>query len=62
MKKQPKTLLERDRELAARGVPICPRCGERDKVVLQLSQWWCDRCFGFLVTLEPRPGRHTPDF
>jgi len=27
----------RDRRLAAAGVPLCPRCGERDRVVLILA-------------------------
>jgi hypothetical protein len=49
-------------------LPLCPRCGERDKVVpLSLNAigepigYFCDRCIGNVAALEPRPGRYTPD-
>ena len=56
------SLLERDRRLEASGVPMCPCCGERDKVMVIVGVWWCERCIGFLPALSPRPRRYTPDF
>ena len=47
--------------------PLCPQCGERDRVVMTGESFFgggecpdpfCERCMGFLETLEPRPGRY----
>ncbi len=51
--------------------PLCPGCGERDRVVMPgeahpggeaCTAPWCDRCLGYLLALSPRRGRHVPDF
>jgi hypothetical protein len=47
------SLLERDRQLAEAGVPLCPCCGERDKVS---ADGWCNRCNGWVTALSPPPG------
>lgn len=64
-------LLAIDAALAAQGVPLCPRCGERDRVAMagqslgagwRVTAPWRERCFGFVAALTPRPGRYVPDF
>ena len=63
--------LDRDQQLADAGVPLCPRCGERDRVlmpgnfvgeVFSVTHPWCERCMGFVGALEPKPKRWVPDF
>jgi hypothetical protein len=51
--------------------PLCPGCGERDRVIMPgeaffgggaCEEPFCERCLGYLATLQPRHGRHVPDF
>lgn len=50
-------------------IPQCPRCGGRNRVTNEHGgltwtkdgDYWCDRCCGWLSSLSPLPGRHTPD-
>lgn len=56
------SLPEYDRRLELAGWRPCPRCGERDRLMRMVGATWCDRCIGFLPTLEPLAKRYVPDF
>jgi hypothetical protein len=42
------------------GVPLCPRCGERDRVAVTPLNAHCGRCHDDVSSVEPR--KNLPDF
>lgn len=52
-----------------KDVPMCPKCGERNRVkrfadkeaVTDGSDYWCERCCGWLSNLCPDPGKVCPE-